>query len=431
VLLVRSTANTGFNAKLVAEESFGFPEYIFSHTLQTLSLLPTQLRRGKTVLLSKGFEVEMYTGTPQGEIVGLSDKIVASLDGFVREPDSRNVEYTTAPLCSYDRLLCALVRPRRQLRAYLERLGNYTLIPGSTLSLEGSDRFYRSDPTNPYHDYIEQTYGTKVVTASIHINIGISEPELLMRAIRLVRLEAPLYLALSASSPFLDGHPTGYHSTRWGLFPKTPTHVPLFESHPHFIQWTEDQLAAGTMQNVRHLWASVRPNGDRRPYNLNRLELRICDLVIDPIALLAVTALIEARLWQLIDDPSLDPLLSSTLPATTRAQDLVALTEANEDAAARHSLDATLRHWQDGRQILARDWIEEIYQDVWSAAKKRGFSCFLSPVKKILREGNTAQQWLKLHSSSFDSSRVIVQAIQAMAEQEWELEDKLCQPLVA
>lgn len=383
------------------------------------------------MLLSKGFEIEMYTGTPQGDIVGLSDQIVASLDGFVREPDSRNVEYTTAPLYCYDRLLCALVRPRQNLRAYLKRLGDYTLIPGSTLSLEESDRFYRSDPNNPYHDYIEQTYGTKVVTASIHINFGISDPELLMRAIRLVRLEAPLYLALSASSPFLKGQPTGYHSTRWGLFPKTPTDVPLFESHAHFIRWTQEQLKAGTMQNVRHLWSSVRPNGDRRPYNLNRLELRICDLITDPIALLAVTALIEARLLQLINDPGFDPLELSTLPATTRAQDLVELANANEDAAACQSLDATLRHWQDGRKILARDWIEEIYQEVWPIAKKASFSCFLSPVKKILREGNTAQQWLKLHASGFDSRSVIVQAIQALAAQEQELEDKLCQPLVA
>ncbi len=383
------------------------------------------------MLLSKGFEVEMYTGTPQGDVVGLSDKIVASLDGFVREPDSRNVEYTTAPLCSYDRLLCALVRPRQQLRRYLQGLGNYTIMPGSTLSLEESDRFYRSDPNNPYHTYIEQTYGTKVVTASIHINIGISEPELLMRAIRLVRLEAPLYLSLTASSPFLKGQPTGYHSTRWGLFPKTPTHVPLFESHAHFIQWTEEQIAIGTMQNVRHLWSSVRPNGDRRPYNLNRLELRICDLVVDPIALLAVTALIEARLWQLIDDPRLDPLELSTLPASTRSQDLVELADANEDAAARDSLDATLRHWQDGRKILARDWIAEIYDDVWAIAKKHGFSCFLSPVKKILREGNTAQQWLAQIAGGSESRDVIVNAIQAMAEQESELEDKLCQQLVA
>ncbi len=90
------------------------------------------------MLLSKGFEVEMYTGTPQGDVVGLSDKIVADLEGFVREPDSRNVEYTTAPLCNYDRLLCALVRPRRELRKYLQKLGDYTIIPGSTLPLGGT-----------------------------------------------------------------------------------------------------------------------------------------------------------------------------------------------------------------------------------------------------------------------------------------------------
>lgn len=383
------------------------------------------------MLLSKGFEVEMYTGTPQGRVVGLSDRIVADLDGFVREPDSRNVEYTTAPFCRYERLLCALVRPRVQLREYLKHLGDYTLIPGSTLPLEGSEHFYRSDPNNPYHDYIEQTYGTTVVTASIHINIGISDVEQLMRACRLIRVEAPLYLALSASSPFLNGQVTGNHSTRWQMFPKTPAHVPLFESHRHFIEWTEAQLALGTMQNVRHLWSSVRPNGDRRPYNLNRLELRICDLVADPISLLAITALLEARLWQLLNDPSLDPLEKSQLPAGNRAEELVVLTDVNEEAAARQSLDAQLRHWQDGRPILARDWVEEIYQEVWPVAKKRGFSCFLSPLKKILREGNTAQQWLKMYAGGINCQGIITHAIQSMAEQERDLEDKLCQLLAA
>lgn len=383
------------------------------------------------MLLSKGFEVEMYTGTPQGDIVGLSDKIVASVDGYMREPDSRNVEYVTAPSLQYEKLLCDLVLPRQRLRKYLQRLGSYTLIPGSTLSLGGSDTFYRSDPENPYHSYIEQTYGTKVVTASIHINIGISEPELLMRACRLLRVEAPLYLALSASSPFLDGKVTGYHSTRWGLFPQTPENVPLFASHAHHIEWVEAQLAAGTMQNVRHLWTSVRPNGDRRPYDLNRLELRICDLVSDPIALLAITALIEARLWQLIADPSLDPLESSILPASSRASDLIEIARKNEVAAATNSLDAQLTHWQDGRSILAREWIEEIYQDVWAIAKERGFSCFLSPLLKILREGNEAQQWLRLHACGFDPRQIINYAHANMAERELELEDKICPSLVA
>ncbi|MFQ4134818.1 glutamate--cysteine ligase [Nodosilinea sp. PGN35] len=383
------------------------------------------------MLLSKGFEIEMYTGTPAGDVVGLSDRIVADLNGFVREPDSRNVEYTTPPLCQYEKLLCELVRPRHELRQYLRGLGNYTLVPGSTLALGDTERFYRSDPSNPYHAYIEQTYGTTVVTASVHINIGISDPETLMRACRLVRVEAPLYLALTASSPFLGGKATGAHSSRWQVFPKTPAQVPLFTSHAHHIQWMEAQLAAGTMQNVRHLWSSVRPNGDRRPYNLNRLELRICDLISDPVALLAVAALLEARLIQLIQNPELDPMTLSELPGASRNDDLVAITDANEMAAARQSLEAELRHWQDGRPILARDWIQELYEEVWPIAKANGLSCFLSPVKKILREGNEAQRWLRQHEAGQSVQQVLQNAIAEVAASEGLLARDLCEPCAA
>jgi predicted glutamate--cysteine ligase len=205
----------------------------------------------------------------------------------------------------------------------------------------------------------------------------------------------------------------------------------LFESHTHFIRWTNEQLAAGTMQNVRHLWSSVRPNGNRRPYDLNRLELRICDLMVDPLSLLAVTALLEARLSQLLANPGLDPLESSTLKAATRAEDLVAITDANEVAAARHSLDAELRHWQDGRTIVARDWVSELYQEVWATAKAGGFSCFLSPVKKILREGNEAQRWLKLYESGWDARHILTDAIEVMRVQELELSDQICHPVAA
>ena len=48
---------------------------------------------------------------------------------------------------------------------------------------------------------------------------------------------------------------------------------------------------------------SVRPNGPRRPYDLNRLELRICDLVTDPADLLAITTLLELRVLNLARHP--------------------------------------------------------------------------------------------------------------------------------
>ncbi len=378
-------------------------------------------------MLLKGFEVEMYTGTHRGDIVGLSHLIAAALDGFVREPDSRNVEYITPPLDSYEKLLCSLLKPRIKLREYLQKLGNYTIIPGSTLSLGDTSRFLRSDPNNPYHDYIEKTYGTKVVTASVHINVGIDDPELLIRACRLIRVEAPLFLALSASSPFLDHQATGYHSTRWRVFPQTPERVPLFASHANHIAWVEAQLAAGTMQNVRHLWVSVRPNGNQRPYDLNRLELRICDLVSDPIALLAITAFLEARLLQMMADPQLDPLVNSQFSPA----ELLTITAANEISAATTSLDGQLQHWQDGRTLSARQWINEIYEQVYPIAKENGFSCFLSPLQKILRDGNEAQKWLQLQKVGFSTRSVLMQAIAALSDRERELEEKLCSQAIS
>lgn len=373
--------------------------------------------------LTKGLEIEIYTGKKTGEIVGLSDRIVRDLAGFVREPDSRNVEYTTAPIHSYDRLLCAILKPRRQLRQYLSQLGaDYTLIPGSCLALGGTDTFYRSDPQNPYHTYIEQTYGTQVVTASVHINIGLADPELLLKACRLVRLEAPLYLALSASSPFVNGQATGFHSSRWQMFPKTPPSVPLFTSHRHFIEWTEAQLQLGTMQNVRHLWSAVRPNGDNRPYNLNRLELRICDLVTNPLALLAIVALLEARISQLIAEPDLDPLQRSSLTP----DELTTLGDRNEVTAAVQSLEATVNHWQTGEAIAIRDWIGGLYEEVYPYAKRQGFSCFLTPLLKILREGNTAQQWLAAHQAGQSPAQVLQHAIEQTEREETQLAQDLC-----
>jgi predicted glutamate--cysteine ligase len=378
-------------------------------------------------VLSKGFEIEVYTGTPLGRIIGLSDVITIDLPNYVREPDSRNVEYITEPTQCYDRALCDIISPRLKLRQYLKGLGDYSLVPGSTLSLGDSHRFYRSDPTHPYHDYIENTYGTNVVTASIHINIGIDNTEDLIRACRLIRLEAPLFLALSASSPFLDGKATGFHSTRWGIFPKTPQHVPLFASHAHFIDWTAAQLEAGTMQNVRHLWSSVRPNGANRPFDLNRLELRICDLVTSPIELLAITALLEARIQMVLDDPTLDPLAPGQSQFDPDA--LVALADRNEEAVSRQSLEAQLHHWQDGRLLSAQDWVGELYETVQPTAQRQGYGNFLDALPQILAQGNQAQRWLKLHQEGYSVQSILIQAIAAMAQEELEVQDKLCQPV--
>ena len=365
-------------------------------------------------LLLKGFEVELFTGRPDGTNVGVASEVARDLSDFVTEPDHRNLEYITPPIRAYEDLPEALLRPRRRLRQWLSPRG-LTLLPGSTLSLGNSSRFERSDTTNPYHDLIETTYGTKVVTASIHINLGITDLNWLFAAVRLVRCEAALLLSLSASSPFLGGELTGHHSQRWHQFPLTPRQVPLFRDHSHYTQWVEQRLADGQMRNERHLWTSVRPNGPRRPYELNRLELRICDLITDPAELLAITAWLELRLLELRDHPQrLDPLLSSQLSE----KELAELADSNDAAAAHTSLEATLHHWQDGRPLLSRTWIAEILEQLAPRADALGLSDRLRPLDKLLESGNQAMRWTAANSQGCSIGDLLRQGSCAMKDQE-------------
>ena len=367
-----------------------------------------------TPLLLKGFEVELFTGRDDGSHVGVAAEVAQELPDFVTEPDHRNLEYITAPTSSYAELPELLLQPRRRLRDWLQQR-NLTLLPGSTLSRGDTRQFERSDPTNPYHDLIEQSYGTRVVTASIHINLGITDPEWLFAAVRLVRCEAALLLALSASSPFLDDEVTGQHSQRWRQFPLTPEKVPLFLDHSHYIRWVEEQLAEGLMRNERHLWTSVRPNGPRRPYDLNRLELRICDLVTDPAELIAITALLELRLLQLRDAPQqLDPIRSSRLTA----KELATMADANDAAAAHQSLDATLHRWQDGSSVTCRAWIEELLDQISPLAQQHNLLSQLRPMDDLLRNGNQAMRWIHAVETGTSIRALLQQGSLTMSDQE-------------
>ena len=369
-------------------------------------------------LLLKGFEVEMYTGRPDGTVVGCAAEAARELAGFVTEPDHRNLEYITPPDASYGRQLELLLEPRQRLRRWLEPRG-LTLLPGSTMSTGGSDRFERSDPNNAYHAHIEQTYGTRVVTASVHINFGLTAMEPLFAGLRLLRCEGALLLALSASSPFLDGQATGAHSQRWLQFPLTPPRVPLFLNHPHYVRWVEEQLSAGSMHNVRHLWTSVRPNGDDRPHDLNRIEVRICDLIADPLELLAVAAFAELRLLQLLADPGrFDPLLASTLAP----EELAELADANDRAAARSSLEAELRHWKSGAPILARDWIRAELEEMAPLAGSLGLGNLLPCLEMLLTRGNTAMRWLALQRTGQPVGEIVAAEAAALEAREIALE---------
>ena len=365
-------------------------------------------------MLLKGFEVELFTGTFSGKNVGVASAVVEDLLDFVKEPDQRNIEYITIPDKRYSVLKPALLLPRQRLRKWLDSK-QLTILPGSTLSLGNTKNFERSDTENSYHSFIEKNYGTNVVTASIHINLGIENLSLLFSALRLVRSEASLFLALSASSPFLGGNATGLHSQRWAQFPKTPANVPMFLDHGHYVKWIEDQLGQGKMHNERHFWTSVRPNGPNRPHVLNRLELRICDLVCNVDLLLAITALLELRIINLKNNiKKYDPIESSSKSQT----ELALLADKNDLNAAKASLDANLYHWKDGMEIKCRDWIKELLLDVTPLARELGMFELLQPIESVLNHGNQSMIWLDSLSKGASIQSLLQKGITEMESEE-------------
>jgi len=366
--------------------------------------------------LSKGFEVELFTGSLNSHI-GVSTDIEKKFSNFVKEPDNRNVEYITTPEKDYKFLYKQLLTPRKNLRKWLKKKG-LTIIPSSTLCFKHDIQFQRSDSHNLYHQFIEDNYGISIATSSVHINIGIDDLEKLFAAIRLIRSEAALYLSISASSPFINNKITQHHSQRWIQFPKTPSKVPFFVNHNSYIDWIEENIANKNMQNIRHFWSSIRPNGPQRPLVLDRLELRICDFVHDINLLLGLTAMLELRILNLFENiNALDPMTASIFSL----EKLSEICDQNEICAARDSLNSELIHWQDGQKVICREWIQNLLSDLSSTAEKFNMKKLLKPIYKVLEEGNQSMKWLDQYKQGLSIEQIMKITIDDMIKNEDEI----------
>ncbi|MEB3196697.1 MAG: glutamate--cysteine ligase [Candidatus Sericytochromatia bacterium] len=350
-------------------------------------------------LLKKGIEVEVFTGSRDGEAKDLSPRIVPALEshGFVFESDARHVEYTTAPLTDYDALAHAIVAPRLQLRSFLEAEGGYTVLPGSTLALPFDTAFHPSLPNNKYYAWVGETFGTDILTSSIHISVGLDDPDEIVAVTNWLRLDMPLLLALAASSPYRNGQFTGYHSSRWVTFPQEPVNLRFFDGHADYVRFVEDGLASGLMRSVRHMWTAVRPNGDDRPYSLNRIETRICDLAYDPGLMLAITALLEARIQHL------------RMKQGKPAESMMAIARENERRVAKDSLNASV--WHYGKEVPVRVAIARLIGEVEGLMRANGTYHHLAAIDEVLATGNEAMKLIKRVESLGNLKDAVVEAI--------------------
>jgi len=152
-----------------------------------------------------------------------------------------------------------------------------------------------------------------------------------------------------------------------------------------------------------------------KTFNLDRLELRICDFVHDINLLLGITAMIELRILNLFENiNTLDPMNASTFSM----DELSEICDQNEINAAKDSLNSELIHWQDGKRVICREWIQNLLSDLSSTAENFGMKHLLDPIYKVLEEGNQSMKWINQYEKGLSIEQIMKISIEDMIRSE-------------
>src|SRR3954469_6367248 len=112
-------------------------------------------------------------------------------------------------------------------------------------------------------------------TFSVHVHVGVRGADRAVKVCDRLRPVLPLLLAISASSPFVDGRDSGLHSARSQIFTKSFPRCGIPDAFGSWAAWAEyvDLLVrTGSIVEFTQLWWSVRPH-----HSFGTVEGRVCD----------------------------------------------------------------------------------------------------------------------------------------------------------
>ncbi len=164
----------------------------------------------------------------------------------------------------------------------------------------------------------------------------------------------PLLLAVSASSPFLEGQDTRLHSVRSQIFTKSFPRCGIpdaFGDWRTFREYLELLIATGSIVEYTQVWWSVRPHA-----SFGTVEVRICDAQVTAAESEGLAALIVACVGQALRD------IDEGVPFEHPPHRLL---EENMWRAIRYGLDGHMIDLARGGEIPARAAIEALWS--WTA----------------------------------------------------------------
>ena len=144
-----------------------------------------------------------------------------------------------------------------------------------------------------------QQVARQLVICGMHVHVGIEDPHLRIDLMNQVKYMLPHMLALSASSPFWNGEPTGLLAYRLVIFKNLPrTGIPEeFVSWGEYERYVEVLVGAGLIEDATKLWWDIRPS-----LNFPTLEMRVSDMCTrldDAMTIAAIYQSMLAYLYRL------------------------------------------------------------------------------------------------------------------------------------
>lgn len=214
-----------------------------------------------------------------------------------------------------------------------------------------------------------------------HIHVGCASGDEAIWLTQALAPHVPFFIALSASSPFVDGVDTLFQSARLNAV----SAFPLSGQCPQLRDWREfsehfDFLRdCGIVNSIKDLYWDIRPKPE-----YGTVEIRVCDtpLTIERAAALAALAQCLSRY-----------LLRLRPPIDTRLQAHVA--RYNKFQACRYGFEAHISDPLGRRQFLLREALTDLLGQLTEDALELGCLPWLELLRRQLDEGLSDADWLR------------------------------------
>lgn len=177
----------------------------------------------------------------------------------------------------FDTLNCVneLSELRQQVLDHLEPMNGALLSSGTHPFSRWRDQHISDD--SRYHNLVErlQWMAYRFNIFGIHVHVGMPDGDTCIRVMNQLLPISPVFLAISANSPFWQGSDTGLSSSRVKIFEGlSQGGMPFyFQDWRDFEHCAERLLATGSIDSVRDIWWEMRPHPD-----FGTLEIRIGDM---------------------------------------------------------------------------------------------------------------------------------------------------------